>query len=174
MSPKSLLRHPLCVSPLEEFTNGRFREVIGDAYAQPKKVKKVLLCSGKVYYDLLEAQQSGKRTDVAIIRVEQLHPFPTGQVDAELAKYNKAASVDWVQEEPENMGAWPYICRKFYNSQFAFKVISRKESSSTATGYYKQHIAQQVSLIGRAFEDAAGPEVKKKVERITKKVINVD
>ena len=80
----------------------------------------------------------------------------------------------WVQEEPVNMGAWPFICRKFSESEFNFKLVSRKESSSTATGYAKQHIAHQLSIIGKAFEDAAGSEIKKKVESITDKVINVD
>ena len=149
MSPKSLLRHPLCVSPLEEFTNGRFREVIGDAYVQPKKVKKVLLCSGKVYYDLLEAQQSGKRVDVAIIRLEQLHPFPTGQVDAELAKYSKTVSVDWVQEEPENMGAWSYVLRSYRH--VTMDVIARKPSASPAIGFAKIHAKEQEEIVNKAF-----------------------
>ena len=149
MSPKSLLRHPLCVSPLEEFTNGRFREVIGDAYVQPKKVKKVLLCSGKVYYDLLEAQQSGKRVDVAIIRLEQLHPFPTGQVDAELAKYSKTVSVDWVQEEPENMGAWSYVLRSYRH--VTMDVIARKPSASPAIGFAKIHAKEQEEIVKKAF-----------------------
>ncbi|MBC7922824.1 MAG: 2-oxoglutarate dehydrogenase E1 component [Ferruginibacter sp.] len=149
MSPKSLLRHPQCVSPLEDFTNGRFREVIGDAYAQPKQVKKVLLCSGKVYFDLLEAQQSGKRVDVAVVRVEQLHPFPTGQVDAELAKYNKGVSVEWVQEEPENMGAWSYVLRSYRH--VALEVIARKPSASPAIGFAKIHAKEQEEIVKKAF-----------------------
>jgi 2-oxoglutarate dehydrogenase E1 component len=97
MSPKSLFRHPKVVSPIEEFIDGSFQEIYGDTYADAKKVKKVLLCSGKVYFDLLEKQQKDNRTDVAIIRIEQLHPFPTSQVNAELAKYPKA-KVYWVQK----------------------------------------------------------------------------
>jgi len=149
MSPKSLLRHPLCVSPVEEFTQGRFREVIGDTYAQDKKVKRVLLCSGKIYYELLEAQQNGKRDDVAIVRVEQLHPFPTKQVDAELAKYNKKAELFWVQEEPENMGAWSYVLRSFRH--VPMEVISRKPSASPATGYAKVHAKEQEEIIRKSF-----------------------
>lgn len=173
-TPKSLLRSSQCVSKLEDFTTGSFQEVIDDNFVKSSDVKRVLLCSGKIYYDLLEKQQVDKRTDVAIIRVEQLYPMPFESLEGIKAKYKKAKQFIWVQEEPENMGAWPYICRKFYGSDFNFKVITRKESSSTATGYAKQHIAQQLSIIGRAFEDAAGQEVKQKVEKTTDKVINVD
>jgi 2-oxoglutarate dehydrogenase E1 component len=173
-TPKSLLRNPHCISKLEEFTKGRFREVIDDAYAKTDSVKKVLFCSGKIYYDLLEKQLADKRTDVAIVRLEQLYPTPFDQLNALAAKYKKAKEFIWVQEEPENMGAWPYICRKFRNSDFNIKVISRKESSSTATGYAKQHIAQQLYIIGKAFEGDAGPEVRKVIEKSTKKVVNID
>lgn len=173
-TPKSLLRHPLCVSKLEEFSDGHFREVIDDSYVKPEKVKRVLFCTGKVYYDLLEKQQADKRSDVAIVRVEQVYPIPYTQLKEVKEKYNKAGEFIWVQEEPENMGAWPFICRKFRNSSFNLDVISRKESSSTATGYSKQHISQQLYIVGKAFEDAAGNEVKKAVVKTTKKVVNVD
>ncbi len=173
-SPKSLLRSSQCVSKLEEFTEGSFREVIDDTYVKASNVKRVLFCSGKVYYDLLEKQQADKRADVAIIRLEQLYPTPYDQMDAIRTKYKKAEEYVWVQEEPENMGAWPYIARKFRKSEFNFEVVSRKESSSTATGYAKQHIAQQLFVVGQAFETPAGPEVKKKVEKTTQKVVNID
>lgn len=148
MSPKSMLRHPLCVSPVEEFTSGTFREVLGDVYAEDKKVKRVLLCSGKVYFDLLDEQQQSKRTDVAIVRLEQLHPFPKKQLDVELAKYPKA-KVYWVQEEPENMGYWNYLLR-FMRRELE-DVISRKPSASPATGYNKVHVKEQKELVARAF-----------------------
>lgn len=148
MSPKSLFRHPLVVSKMEEFTKGKFREVIGDDYADPKKVKKVLLCNGKVYFDLLEKQQADKRKDVAIIRVEQLHPFPKKQVMAELKKY-KVDMVYWVQEEPENMGAWSFILRVF--REVTKDVISRKAAASPATGYAKVHKHEQETLVEQAF-----------------------
>ncbi|RXF68370.1 2-oxoglutarate dehydrogenase E1 component [Arcticibacter tournemirensis] len=173
-TPKSLLRHPLCVSNISEFTEGHFKEVIDDAFVKPKDVKRVLFCTGKVYYDLLEKQQVDKRGDVAIVRVEQVYPIPYTQLKAVKEKYNKAEEFIWVQEEPENMGAWPFICRKFRNSSFNLEVISRKESSSTATGYSKQHISQQLYIVGKSFEDAAGKEVKKSVVKTTKKVVNVD
>ncbi|WP_456460442.1 2-oxoglutarate dehydrogenase E1 component [Reichenbachiella sp.] len=148
MSPKSLFRHPLVMSKMEEFTKGKFREVIGDDYADPKKVKKVLLCNGKVYFDLLEKQQADKRKDVAIIRVEQLHPFPKKQVMAELKKY-KVDMVYWVQEEPENMGAWSFILRVF--REVTKDVISRKAAASPATGYAKVHKQEQETLVEQAF-----------------------
>ncbi|MEP3387168.1 MAG: 2-oxoglutarate dehydrogenase E1 component [Reichenbachiella sp.] len=148
MSPKSLFRHPLVMSKMEEFTKGKFREVIGDDYADPKKVKKVLLCNGKVYFDLLEKQQADKRKDVAIIRVEQLHPFPKKQVMAELKKY-KVDMVYWVQEEPENMGAWSFILRVF--REVTKDVISRKAAASPATGYAKVHKQEQEALVEQAF-----------------------
>lgn len=173
-SPKSLLRSPQCVSTLEDFTKGKFQQIIDDDYGKIPQVKRVLLCSGKIFYDLLEKQQADERKDVAIIRVEQLYPTPFEKFETLRTKYNKAKEFIWVQEEPENMGAWPYISRKFRNSEFNLSLISRKESSSTATGYAKQHIAQQLYIIGKAFEDSAGAEVTKKVERTTRKVINVD
>ncbi len=149
MSPKSMLRHPLCVSPLDEFTKGGFREVLGDAFAKPKKVKKVLLCSGKVFYDLFEEQQKNNRDDVALIRIEQLHPFPAKQVMELLRQYNKTATLYWVQEEPENMGYWTYLLRAM--GQGKMEVISRKLSASPATGFMKVHNQEQASLIQRAF-----------------------
>lgn len=149
MSPKSMLRHPLCVSPVEEFTSGHFREVLGDVYADAKKVKRVLLCSGKVYFDLLDEQQQSGRTDVAIVRLEQLHPFPKKQLDTELAKYPKA-KLYWVQEEPENMGYWNYLLR-FMRRELE-DVISRKPSASPATGYNKVHVKEQKDLVARAFD----------------------
>ncbi|PVY37158.1 2-oxoglutarate dehydrogenase E1 component [Pontibacter virosus] len=148
MAPKSLLRHPNVVSPIEEFTKGGFREVIGDDYASAKSVKKVLLCTGKVYFDLLEEQQKNKRKDVAIIRMEQLAPFPKVQLEAELSKY-KNANVYWVQEEPENMGGWMYVLRVMRNG--VEDLVARKPSASPATGYNKIHGKEQAELIERAF-----------------------
>ena len=160
-TPKSLLRSPACVSKLEEFTKGKFQEVIDDAFVKAADVKRVLLCSGKVYYDLLDKQQNDKRKDVAIVRLEQLYPLPYAQLEAIKSKYKNAPELIWVQEEPENMGAWPYISRKFRKSAFDFDLISRKESSSTATGYAKQHAAQQLFIVTSAFENVAGSKSKK-------------
>ena len=173
-TPKSLLRSPKCVSPLEEFTSGKFHELIDDDYVNASKVKRVLLCTGKIYYDLLEKQQVDKRKDVAIVRIEQLYPTPILQILKIKAKYNKANEFVWVQEEPENMGAWPYICRKFHNNKIInMDVISRHEGSSTATGFAKQHAAQQLYIVSKAFEAPAGKQVKASIKETTEKMANV-
>ena len=161
MSPKSMLRNPLCVSPVEDFMSGRFQEVLGDGFADAGQVEKVLLCSGKVYYDLLDEQQKSDRKDVAIVRLEQLHPFPKKQLDAELAKY-PGAKVYWVQEEPENMGYWNYLLR-FMRRELE-DVVARKPSASPATGYNKVHVKEQKEIVARAFgerrEDVADEQIK--------------
>ena len=146
-TPKSLLRHTNVHAPIEEFTSGRFEEVYGDDYATPKEVKRVLLCSGKIYFDLLEEQQKSKRKDVAIIRLEQLSPYPKKQLKAELKKYAKPEII-WVQEEPENMGAWGYLLRV---SELNMGVIARKVSASPATGFAKVHKTEQAELVTKAF-----------------------
>ena len=169
MSPKSMLRNPQCVSPVEDFTSGRFQEVLGDSFAEAKKVKKVLLCSGKVYYDLLDEQQKSDRKDVAIVRLEQLHPFPQKQLAAELAKYPKAKLI-WVQEEPENMGYWNYLLR--FMRRELHDVVARKPSASPATGYNKVHVKEQKEIVARAFDkapNAVADEVIKEVDAIAKK-----
>ena len=150
MSPKSLFRHPLVISPIAEFIEGSFQEVYGDSYAKAKKVKTVLMCSGKIYYDLLDKQQKENREDVAIIRVEQLHPFPKTKVDTELAKYLKAKII-WVQEEPENMGYWSFLLRAMGLKAFD-ELIARKPSASPATGFLKIHNEEQAELVNKAFE----------------------
>ena len=147
-TPKSGLRSPLMFSPIADFTKGGFKEIFGDSYPTASSVKTVLMCTGKVYFDLVKKQQEDKRKDVAIIRIEQLHPFPKKQVDKELAKYPKA-KVYWVQEEPENMGAWSYMLR-YYRREFE-DVIARKPSASTATGYSKIHKIEQEELVNKAF-----------------------
>lgn len=149
MSPKSLLRHPQCISSLDEFTKGKFQEIIGDDYVKPKSVKKVLCCTGKIYYDLVSAQREQKRDDIAIVRIEQLHPFPIKQFDQIIKNY-KDAQVYWVQEEPENMGAWTYILRTCRH--VSIDVIARKASASPATGYSKKHAQEQDDIIKKAIQ----------------------
>lgn len=153
MSPKSLLRHPKVVSDLKEFETGNtFQELIDDTtfnVSAAKKVKRVLLCTGKVYYDLLEKQEAEKRKDVAIIRLEQLYPLPINELNEVFNKYSKAEFV-WVQEEPENMGAWRYIHSSKIDK--AISVISREAAASPATGFKKVHEAQQVAIINAAFD----------------------
>ena len=150
MSPKSIFRHPKVVSKMDEFTKGKFQEVIGDSYADKAKVKKVLLCSGKVYFDLLERQEKDARKDVAIIRLEQLHPMPTKHLEIELAKYPKA-DLYFVQEEPENMGYWSYVIREFGWARFK-GLVARKKSASPATGFLKVHAEEQAALMNKAFD----------------------
>ncbi len=148
-TPKSLLRHPQCVSTVEEFSKGGLQEVIDDSYVTAKDVKKVLLCSGKVYYDLLNKQQEDKRKDVAIVRVEQLYPLPQKQLDKVLKKYKGAKQV-WVQEEPMNMGAWTFLLR--WRDMFSdISCVSRKSAASPATGYMAVHNKEQQEIIDKAF-----------------------
>ena len=147
-SPKSLLRHPGVVSPMKEFTSGKFQEVIGDSYVTNKEVKKVLFCSGKIYFDLLEEQKKRKSKDVAIVRVEQIYPWPQKQIDAILKKYNNPKLV-WVQEEPKNMGAWSFIKTRI---EMDFDVVGRKFSASPATGFAKVHKLEQDELVQNAFD----------------------
>ncbi len=148
-SPKSLLRHPSVISPMKEFTDGIFNEVIDDPNVNAKEVKRLVLCSGKIYYDLLETQQKKKNKDTAVVRLEQLHPFPENQVKAMLKKY-KGAKVVWVQEEPANMGCASFIQRMMPKQEMDF--ISRKPSASPATGYSKVHKIEQEKILNQAFE----------------------
>ncbi len=152
MSPKSLLRHPKCVpdmSAFEENKKNRFEEYYDDpkvtTAAKAKKVKRVLFCSGKVYYDLLDKKESDKRADVATVRIEQLYPFPKKGFEKMLSKY-KSAEKYWVQEEPENMGAWRYILARYPTA--GFEVICRKASASPASGFKKVSDEQQAAIIG--------------------------
>src|SRR5690606_33178178 len=140
-TPKSLLRHPKVVSKVDDFTKVNFQELIDDSYVKTSDVKRVLFCSGKIYYDLLEKQQKDSRKDVAIVRIEQLYPAPVEKIKEIHSKYKNAKEFIWVQEENENMGAWPYYCRIFRKSDIEFTdYYARSESGSPATGYMKKHI----------------------------------
>ncbi len=149
-TPKKLLRYPSCVSSVKDFTKGGFQEVIDDPQGDPKSVERVLFCSGKIYYDLAEAKEKNGSSDVAIVRLEQLYPFPSTQIKEILARYKKATDLFWVQEEPENMGAWSFMMRHFKDGHL--KYIGRPESASPATGYAAIHSAQQSAIINKAFE----------------------
>jgi 2-oxoglutarate dehydrogenase E1 component len=154
MSPKSLLRHKLAVSSLEDMANGEFQHLIGDANADAKQVKRVVLCSGKVYYDLLEDQQKRGKTDVALVRVEQLYPFPRTQLAAELAKYSKASEVVWCQEEPQNQGAWYQIqhhLRACLQAKQTLGYAGRPRSPSPAVGHMADHLRELQQLLDDAF-----------------------
>lgn len=151
MSPKSLLRHPECVSDIKEFETGsRFQEVIDDSsITKANKVRKVLFCSGKIYYDLLNKQRTDSVQDIAIVRVEQIYPFPEKQVKAIMKKYSKAAYY-WVQEEPMNNGSWFHLAT--FHSDLGLKYIGRKASASPASGFVKVHNKEQEQLVNTAFE----------------------
>ncbi len=148
-SPKSLLRHPSVASPVKEFISGVFQEVIDDSSVVAKDVKRVVLCSGKIFYDLLDVQTKRKVKDAAVVRIEQLYPFPENQILAVFKKY-KGAKVLWVQEEPANMGPLSFIQRMMPKQPIEF--ISRKPSASPATGYSKVHKAEQEKIVNQAFE----------------------
>ncbi|MCG5051323.1 MAG: 2-oxoglutarate dehydrogenase E1 component [Myxococcales bacterium] len=153
MSPKSLLRHPAAVSPLEDFYTGHFQNVIPDADVDPEKVTRVLLCSGKVYYDLAAARKEHGIDDVAIIRVEQLAPLRLDEILEALSDYKEGIECMWVQEEHRNMGAWHYIYRQLRPvllSFFRFGGISRPVSASPATGSATRHKLEHAHLIRQA------------------------
>jgi len=164
-TPKSLLRHRLAVSNLDEFDDKkedtRFRRVIGEVEPQlldaPAKIARLILCSGKVYYDLVEERRRLKVTDTAIIRVEQIAPFPFDRVQEQLRLYSNAKVV-WAQEEPENMGAWSYIyfmlktvMKGRANGQQEPLLASREPSAATAAGIFKHHELQLRRLLNSAF-----------------------
>ncbi|MEX0813063.1 MAG: 2-oxoglutarate dehydrogenase E1 component [Chitinophagales bacterium] len=149
MSPKSLLRHSRCISDFADFTKNGFRELIDDENVKAADVKKVLFCSGKIYYELLEKQEEDKRKDIAIVRLEQLYPLPYKQMDALIKKYKKAKFL-WVQEEPSNKGAWVYMLSCYRDIDW--ELVSRKASASPATGYNKIHVEEQEAIINKAFE----------------------
>ncbi|KMV30692.1 2-oxoglutarate dehydrogenase E1 component [Photobacterium swingsii] len=151
MSPKSLLRHPLCTSTMDELANGTFQPAIAEIDdLDPKQVKRVVFCSGKVYFDLLDQRRKNEQTDVAIVRIEQLYPFPKEDVEAALADYQHVTDFVWCQEEPQNQGAW-------YSSQHNFRsalpkgadlnYAGRQASASPAVGYMSVHLKQQKALI---------------------------
>ena len=144
------MRHVRSYSEVAAFTEGGFKEVIDDESAKPKSISKVVFCSGKIYYDLVEKRDAEKMTEIAIVRLEQLYPFPLKQLQEIIAKYNKVTEWLWVQEEPENMGAWSFMLRCF--PQVSLKFIGRHESASPATGYSKIHAEQQKTIVEKVFE----------------------
>jgi 2-oxoglutarate dehydrogenase E1 component len=156
MTPKSLLRNKDASSPLKSLASDRFRPVIGevDESINPATVKRVLVCSGKVYYDLINARAERKANNVAIVRVEQLYPFAHKTFETELRKYSKATEVIWVQDEPQNQGPWYYVEHHLYENMVAGQKLGyagRPASASPAVGYLAKHQEQQKTLIEHAF-----------------------
>jgi len=159
-TPKSLLRHPKCVSPLEAFeSNTGFQEVIDDKSSNPEKIEKVVFCSGKVYYDLIEEKERKQNESIAFVRLEQLYPLPRKQMLSIIEKYKKAKTHLWVQEEPMNMGPWKYIHHEF--KEIPLKLIARPASGSPATGSPKFHVIRQQKIIDKTFEMCECPFVEK-------------
>jgi 2-oxoglutarate dehydrogenase E1 component len=154
MSPKSLLRHKLSVSSLEDFSGGAFQPVIGEIDPiRPQDVRRVVMCSGKVYFDLLEQRRARGLDHVAILRLEQLYPFPRELLSEQLGRYPYAKDMVWCQEEPMNQGAW-------YQSQHhvhaclrpgqTLRYAGRPASASPAVGYFAMHIERQLALVDEA------------------------
>ena len=152
MSPKSLLRHRRAVSAVTEFTHGGFHTAIDDhAVSDPSAVRAVLFVSGRLYYTLLEAREArGKADDLAIVRVEQLYPFPRAELEKILSRYSNASEVRWVQEEPANMGSWRNLRHRIeamLPEHIMLRRVSRKGAPTPATGYYHMHVEQERLLL---------------------------
>jgi 2-oxoglutarate dehydrogenase E1 component len=158
LTPKSLLRHKLAISTLEDLAEGSFQTVIGEIDSlDPKKVERMILCSGKVYYDLLEKRRAEGREDIAIIRIEQLYPFPEEDLAEALAPYKNLKHIVWCQEEPMNQGAW--YCSQHHMRRVAtahkkglfLEYAGRDASAAPACGYASMHAEQQEKLLQDAF-----------------------
>jgi len=156
MTPKSLLRHKQSVSGLNELSEGRFHELIPEQdELKPHNVRRIVFCSGKVYYDLMDARRSAERDDVAIVRIEQLYPFPQEAYAETIERYSNANDIVWCQEEPENQGAWYQIRHRLQaplSHEHTLTYAGRAASASTAAGYYKMHVEEQKRLIAEALD----------------------
>jgi 2-oxoglutarate dehydrogenase E1 component len=176
-TPKFLLRYAKAASRMEELTTGTFQEVMGDPTVLGNNVRRVLLCSGKVYYDLLNKREELGRNDVAILRVEQLYPFPLQRLTSILQRYPESAELYWVQEEPENMGAWYFVEEQMQSivnppansgiQRRQFGYVGRPTSASPAAGAHKVHHDQQEALVVEAFSE--NPGIVRKARRLVRK-----
>jgi 2-oxoglutarate dehydrogenase E1 component len=161
LTPKSLLRAKDASSPMAEFTRGDFKTVIGEHHAEinPEKVRRVIACSGKVYYDLVRKREDRKALDVAIVRVEQLYPFPHKAFAAEMKRYPNATDIVWCQDEPQNQGAWFFVQHYVHenmNDGQRLGYAGRPASASPAVGYAHLHQEQQKALLEQAFGKLKG------------------
>ncbi len=154
MTPKSLLRHKLAVSAPTDLIDGQFNPVLGEIdNLDPAQVKKLVICCGKVYYDILEERRARKIENIAVIRLEQVHPFPTKELRAEVERYKNATEVVWCQEEPKNQGCWyqiSYYLRKITAEKQTLDYVGREGSPSPAVGFYKLHVKQQQQIVNEA------------------------
>lgn len=160
MTPKSLLRHKLCVSPVKDFTEGTFRTVLGDVDPiEPGNVRRVILCTGKIFYDLLVARRERGIDDIVLIRVEQLYPFPEKELQAVIEAYPQRCEIMWAQEEPWNMGAWPEMFRRLLRlvgTERPILYAGRRAAASPATGSYKVHQSEEQEVIDAALRRTYG------------------
>ncbi|XOD66742.1 MAG: 2-oxoglutarate dehydrogenase E1 component [Flavobacteriales bacterium Tduv] len=150
LTPKSLLRHPRCISTLEDLAEGSFQEIIDDVSADLKKIDRLVFCSGKIYYDLLDKKENLGDEKTALIRIEQLYPLSKGLIESVLKRYPDRKRLLWMQEEPENMGAWSYILRSFRD--LPWELISPEESATTAPGSNQHFLNIQDKVIGSVFQ----------------------
>jgi 2-oxoglutarate dehydrogenase E1 component len=154
MTPKSLLRHPNCISTLDDLANGSFQRFLPDDSPNRNPVRRVLMCSGKIYYDLAAERLQGNHEDVAILRLEQLYPLADEVIAEAMKPYADGTPVVWVQEEPENMGAWRHLLVRFGDrllDRWPFRGVCRHTASSPATGSFTRHKLEQSGLIAEAF-----------------------
>ncbi|HIP53789.1 MAG TPA: 2-oxoglutarate dehydrogenase E1 component, partial [Chromatiales bacterium] len=169
LTPKSLLRHRLATSSLDELAGGGFQPVIGEVdELDPAEVKRIVLCTGKVYYDLLEARRARALKDVAIIRLEQLYPFPREQFNQTVAPYRAAPDLIWCQEEPQNQGAWDLIKHRFHRELEAGKAlyyVGRATAGAPATGFRAQHLREQEQLVDEALTGRINPAMNLRTPR---------
>jgi 2-oxoglutarate dehydrogenase complex dehydrogenase (E1) component-like enzyme len=172
MTPKSLLRLPEASSTIDELTNGGFQPVIDDAKADKEQVKRIIVCSGKVYYDLEKARTVENDEKVAIIRLEQFYPFPKAKLNEIFASYPNATQLVWCQEEPRNMGGWVFVRSRLeeIKGKMSFKYVGRTASASPATGSYAIHGLEQEKLVNQALIEetdeistASVPEIAEKL-----------
>ena len=153
MAPKSMLRHPLAVSKLDDLATGRFQRIIPDTLVPPAQAKKVLLCCGKIYYDLFQKREELGDTSTAIVRFEQLYPLSERRIDKTLGGYPPETPMVWVQEEPENMGAWSHFYMRFGTrmlGKYPFSAVHRPASASPATGSAASHRQEQEEVVALA------------------------
>ena len=150
MTPKSLLRHKACVSPVDDLVHGRFLEVLDDTMADPAAIRRVVMCSGKIYYDLLAQRTQEKVTDVAIVRIEQFYPLHEELLTRALKRYRKAKEFVWVQEESQNNGAWTFLEQRLRALGYSVEYIGRDASASPATGSSQIHKREQKEIVEAA------------------------
>jgi 2-oxoglutarate dehydrogenase E1 component len=154
MTPKSLLRHKLCVSTLEDLSHGQFNLVLPEVDdINPEDVKRIIICSGKIYYELLETRRLNRIYDIAILRIEQIYPFPGDKLDVLLSQYTSTNELVWCQEEPKNQGGWDFCKLRipaFINPRWQLGYAGRQTSSAPAVGSARLHAKEQQEIINTA------------------------